>query len=564
MRPSFVAPDRLLATGRPAGHAVAARDGAPLSFEAFAAAAAAWRQAFVQARAGSVGLYLEDGFEFAAALFGAWHAGTRVWLPADALPATLARLGTQVERFAGDVPAALDPLRPAPAAAAPDWQPLDPAWTGLTVYTSGSSGEPAAIGKRLGQLFDEVGALERAWPDLPAQVCVHATVSHQHIYGLLFRVLWPLAAGRPFATARLAFPEDIAAALAQGPSLLIASPAHLKRLPPALPWAAARAGLHGVFSSGGPLPDQALPDCRALLGHAPVEVYGSSETGGVAWRRRDADGDAAWRPLPDVEIRIEDGTLWVRSPHLAERGWQPSADRAEAAAGGFVLLGRRDRVAKIEEKRISLDAIERVLATDEAVEAVRVVVLPGSRVQLGGVVVPSERGWARLDADGRRAFGERLRGLLAAHVDASVRPRRWRYPWALPLDSQGKTTEAALRALFDPRRPHARLLERDATTARLRLAIDAELPWFDGHFPGTPIVPGVTQVDWAIGFARELFALPPAFRGLEALKFQQVIVPGGEVELDLAYSAERGQLTFRLSSAAGPHAGGRIVFGEAP
>ncbi|MCR6701827.1 MAG: hypothetical protein NVV68_12020 [Dokdonella sp.] len=141
---------------------------------------------------------------------------------------------------------------------------------------------------------------------------------------------------------------------------------------------------------------------------------------------------------------------------------------------------------------------------------------------------------------------------------------RWRYAWALPLNSQGKTTEAALLALFDPRRPHARLLGHDASTARLRLTIDADLPWFDGHFPGAPIVPGVTQIDWAIGFARELFALPPAFRGLEALKFQQVIVPGGEVELDLAYSAERGQLTFRLSSAAGPHAGGRIAFGEAP
>lgn len=564
MRPPFIAPDQLLATGRPADHAVAVRDGGTLRFADFLAAAAGWRQAFEREGLTSVGLYVEDGFDFAAALFGAWHAGTQVWLPADTLPATLARLGGHVQRMAGDLPAALDPLRPEPAAATTDWRILDPEWTGLTVYTSGSSGEPAAIGKRLAQVFDEVGALQRAWPDLAPTALVQATVSHQHIYGLLFRVLWPLAAGRPFATARLAFPEDIAGALARGPSLLVASPAHLKRLPHNLPWPAARAGLDAVFSSGGVLPDEALPDCRDLLGRTPIEVYGSSETGGVAWRRRDPEAAAAWRALPGVQIRVEDGALWVRSPHLAGRDWTPSADRAEGDAEGFVLLGRRDRIAKIEEKRISLDAIERVLAADAGVAAVRVVVLPGPRSQLGGVVVPTEAGWAALDAAGRRAFGDGLRATLATHVDASVRPRRWRYTWALPLNSQGKTTEAALLALFDPRRPHARLLTREPGAARLRLSIDADLPWFDGHFPGAPIVPGVTQVDWAIGFARELFALPPAFHGLEALKFQQVIAPGGSVELSLDFAPERGQLNFRLTSAAGPHAGGRILFGPAP
>ncbi|PSD47026.1 hypothetical protein C7E25_24925, partial [Stenotrophomonas maltophilia] len=32
---------------------------------------------------------------------------------------------------------------------------------------------------------------------------VHGTVSHQHIYGLLFRVLWPLVAGRLIHPRRL-------------------------------------------------------------------------------------------------------------------------------------------------------------------------------------------------------------------------------------------------------------------------------------------------------------------------------------------------------------------------
>ena len=40
-----------------------------------------------------------------------------------------------------------------------------------------------------------------------------------------------------------------------------------------------------------------------LLGVAPVEVYGSSETGGVAWRQRARHGDT-WQPLPGIAQRF--------------------------------------------------------------------------------------------------------------------------------------------------------------------------------------------------------------------------------------------------------------------
>ena len=59
------------------------------------------------------------------------------------------------------------------------------------------------------------------------------------------------------------------------PAGLIASPAHLKRLPDMLDWTQVRGNLRTLFSSGGPLPLEALQACRALLGQAPVEVYGN-------------------------------------------------------------------------------------------------------------------------------------------------------------------------------------------------------------------------------------------------------------------------------------------------
>ncbi|RZA16984.1 MAG: hypothetical protein EOP93_14245, partial [Lysobacteraceae bacterium] len=215
----------------------------------------AWTQALRPLQGRGVALACEDGFEFAAALFGAWQAGATPWMPADELPATLQRLQGDGLAFAGDLPGG---VRAADGIASDiALETLDLDACSLVLFTSGSTGEPAAIRKSLRQLDAEVAALESAFGLLAADALVQGTVSHQHIYGLLFRVLWPLSARRPFARRRLAYNEQLTA-LGPGPIVLVASPAHLKRLPDTQDWRALARGLRVVFSSGGPLPADAL------------------------------------------------------------------------------------------------------------------------------------------------------------------------------------------------------------------------------------------------------------------------------------------------------------------
>jgi len=558
----WIALDRLAVAPRP-GRSVGVAAHGQLDHPAFRLQVLGWRQAFAAAPGRDWALYFDDTLAFAAALLGAWHAGKRVFLGGDNLPATLDGLSPRVAGFAGDVPARYAPLQPHAAAPADAvLAPLDQDALELVVFTSGSTGAPSAIVKRMRQLTAEVDALQAAFGHQLEGAQVHGTVSHQHIYGLLFRVLWPLAAGREIQPRRF-FHEDLVSALAQGPSVLVATPAHLKRLPEQLDWSALGGCLRAVFSSGGPLPEEAALQARALLGVAPTEVFGSSETGGIAWRRWSA-GQPQWHPLPGVAWRVQDGCLAVSSPHLDSADWWQTQDRVEADAGrSFRLLGRADRIVKIEERRVSLDALEQQLRAHPLVQEVRVLVLPGAREQLAAVVVPAQAGVAQWDDAQRRRHAQALSAHLADSHDAVTRPRRWRFIDEWPYNAQGKVTAAALAALFRPLLPVAQWQQRDAAAASLLLPLDADLVAFDGHFPQARILPGVVQLDWAIHYAREAFAMPPRFERMDALKFQHVARPGDCLQLTLGWDADKSVLSFRYVSDHGVHASGRVVFGDA-
>ena len=543
-----------------AGRTFARTGGALIDHASFHREVLRWHAAFDALPGHAFALHFDDATRFASALFGAWHAGKTVVLPGDALSGTQARLQSRVDGFAGDWPGA-SALRESEAGEGP-LTPLDPDATRLIVFTSGSTGEPVAIEKRLRQLDAEVHALESALGEGMGDVAIHGTVSHQHIYGLLFRVLWPLAAGRAIVP-RAFFPEDLLAAMEGHEAILVASPAHLKRLPAQLDWPSVRGRLRAVFSSGGALPAEAAHEVARLLGVPPVEILGSSETGGIAWRRWDEE-QPAWKPLPGVDWRLAEGVLEVRSPHLAEPAWWRSQDRAEAdGAGGFRLLGRADRIVKVEERRVSLDALERQIQAHPAVREARVLLLGGQRSALAAVVVmDADATGVPDDAAARRALANTLSRHLAGAQDAVTRPRRWRFVPAMPTNAQGKVTEAALTALFRPERPPAHWTLREPAHARVELPLDASLAVFEGHFTQAAILPGVAQLDWAVQLAREVFPLPATFLRMEALKFQRVARPGDLIRLDLEWQAERSTLVFRYVSEHGPHASGRVVFAD--
>jgi len=502
-----------------------------------------------------IAVHLDDAADLAIALFGAWRAGVSVLLPADLQPQTRQRWNTQVDLWLTNN-LELEALYATPLAAAE----LDLDRCQLSLCTSGSSGEPKRIDKSLRQMANEVEPLEQWWGAGRGDTCLIASVAAQHIYGLLFRVLWPLCAGRCFIRQQLAFPEDMQRASRQHASFAwVASPALLKRMTDNLDWPAL-SPVRRVFSSGGALPADAAQALHQRLGQWPTEILGSSETGGIAWRQ----GPNLWQPFSDVQLsQSEDGALRIASAYLPAGHVEQTADAARIEADGrFELLGRLDRIVKLEEKRISLPMLELALVKHDWVLEARLGVVNEQRASLGALLVLSDSGLFALREHGRRALTQHLRQHLSQHCEALALPRRWRLLRQLPLNSQGKLPQAQVDALLLAPRPKLpEVLSQTEVDGQwiLTLGIPPDLAFFSGHFPKTPVLPGVVQVDWALNLGQQLLALPPRFAGMEVLKFQQLVRPGDQLELTLRFDPERSKLHFAYRNANAACSSGRIV-----
>lgn len=299
------------------------------------------------------------------------------------------------------------------------------------------------------------------------------------------------------------------------------------------------------------------------LGQWPTEIFGSSETGGIAWRQ----GGGLWQPFAGVELSQDsDGALLIASPYLPVGHVEHTADAARIAEDGrFELLGRLDRIVKLEEKRISLPMLEHALVTHDWVSEARLGVVQENRASLGALLVLSDAGLGALRNQGRRAVTEGLRRHLSEHCETLALPRRWRWLRQLPLNAQGKLPQAEVEALLMAPRPKApdvlAQVETDGEWS-LQLVVPPDLAYFSGHFPTAPVLPGVVQVDWALSLGRQLLDLPPRFVGMEVLKFQQLVRPGDDIQLHLRFDRERGKLYFAYRNDTAACSSGRIVLGE--
>jgi acyl-coenzyme A synthetase/AMP-(fatty) acid ligase len=395
-------------------------------------------------------LVCDDSYSFIVGLLALLQVGADIVLPPNTQDGTLRQVGPSYDLLVSDreraAVARTFVLEPSDARVGP--MPLMVERSRIDFFTSGSTGEMKCIEKTALLLEREAAVLDGLWGEQLADACVHGTVSHQHIFGLTFKVVWPLLAGRCFSTSTHEVWETLLAELSPA-AIIVSSPAHLTRLGGLRPLPESLRP-RMILTAGAPLPIAAAAETQEVFGIAPTEIFGSTETGAAAWRKVSAEAPL-WQPLPGVEVHARDGGLLrLRSPFVAGDGWCDLADRVVVAPDGrFGFEGRADRVLKIEGKRVSLQQLEQDIAKLSWIEAAAVAAVGGARTVIGAVATLSPAGQVELARLGKFHFARLLRRELAATQDAAVLPRRWRFVERMPMDGMGKRRNRDIAALLE-------------------------------------------------------------------------------------------------------------------
>jgi AMP-binding enzyme/ApeI dehydratase len=413
----------------------------------------------------------------------------------------------------------------------------------LTFLTSGTTGAPKQVAKTLAHLSAETEAIEALLePIAPRPAKVLATVPHQHAYGLAFRMLWPLATGRPFLSTTLDLWETVLSAL-DPRSVLITSPAHLSRMGSLTPVSHAHQP-SVVLSAGAPLAEADACLARTVLGLPITEIFGSTETGAIASRQRDR-ADPAWQPLPKVVIAAtDDGLATVRAPHVPDAGYIGS-DRVSINADGIRFIGRADAIVKIEGVRVHPGEVADRLRAIAWVADAAVAALGDPPTELGAAVTLTQEGEDLLARIGPFRLGRLARRGLAQWREPAALPRRWRFVDALPARALGKAASADIAALFrsdaqrDPvREPETCAVRPTADGVDIDLFLAPAIVYFQGHFPGFPIAPAVAQIDWAVRLASRHLGLSIASAPEFRVKFHKMMLPSMRITLSLRHAGK--------------------------
>lgn len=516
-------------------------------------------------------VFERDRYLFAAAMLGAWARGHAVALPPNTRRESVWEVADRPSSLAivhdtdsGSPLRIEDLLRHGPVDdAAVGALPDDPL---ATVFTSGSTGSTQAWPKTSGQLLGEASMLAERFSLDGARVA--ATVPPGHIYGLLFSVLVPLSAGGAFLRETPFHAETVATAVRQhGADVLVTVPAHLSGLAMVDPGPFSL--LRRVFSSTAPLRQSVASAFREAHELGITEVFGSSETGGIG--TRDQAESEAWTPLTGVKVSSSsDGRLLVDSPYTDPGLPRPfqTADLAEVRPdGAFHHRGRVDGVVKVGGRRVSVAAVERaILAIGDVQDAA--VIAVDDETGRGSVLL------AAVVSDTTDALA--VRQSLGERFDRSTLPRRIVFVDSLPRETNGKLQRKSALRLFG-RAANGRPFEWDlawddrhgtTTTDGVSVEVEAKVPeqygWYDGHFPGYPILAGAVQLhEVVLPIVRKCRPELGDLRRVSRLKFLDRIKPGDAIRLTVEWSLDAPDVQFRIAQGQTTCAAGRLTF-ESP
>ena len=477
-------------------------------------------------------LTCDDNFEFILNFFAGILAGKELFLLSDS---------TKIKDFGNDFIKEV-PADKNTAGKAIDFTEFDPKNIFINFYTSGSTGEPKCVRKSFDNVILEVQELKRLFPADDDSVFV-TTLKLTHMFGFAFALIYPFYSGFIIDTDVIKFPEQIKA----DKYVFVSSPSFLDRMakyddnpyPPEY-----------IYSAGDKLKSETFKYFAQKS--KVVDIYGSTESGTIGYRT-DCNDDY-FTLFGDSKIQIsENNTTVLQSSYFYEDKLILN-DYIEQKGDKFKVLGRSDRILKVQEKRISAIELENYL-NEHPLIINSYCMKTGEKV--AAVVVLTEEGKEKLLKYGSVEIIKELKSHMKNF--SSIIPQRWRFLSEIPKTQAGKTDRAKIEEIFNRNLSAPLIFDKKIKedTAEIVIAFPRHSNFFNGHFPDVPVLPGVVQLLFAHYFAQDMFDIKLNDKKIKKIKFSRVIKP--DKKILLKFKNNEKSLDFTYTDEEKPFSSGTFI-----
>lgn len=103
-------------------------------------------------------------------------------------------------------------------------------------------------------------------------------------------------------------------------------------------------------------------------------------------------------------------------------------------------------------------------------------------------------------------------------------------------------------------------LPKDELTARV--TTDAQSPWFSGHFPDNPILPGIAQLKMVADLIAASRNEDMHLSGVSRVKFRKIVKPGEILDIHATFVQIKEQYMFRITSGNDEVCSGVMFFAK--
>ncbi|MEE4243499.1 MAG: hypothetical protein V2I36_18715 [Desulfopila sp.] len=97
-------------------------------------------------------------------------------------------------------------------------------------------------------------------------------------------------------------------------------------------------------------------------------------------------------------------------------------------------------------------------------------------------------------------------------------------------------------------------------TISTSIEVHADSPWFSGHFPDKPVLPGIAQLKMVADFIRASVPRAGRISSVRRVKFRKLITPGEQLDIEVTFDNRNDHYLFSITSGNDTVCSGKMLF----